>query len=74
MYNKIFKVDKNNMNLDLMYLRNLLEDPNVKQNEIIKACISTNLNILKNHKSIILNIDVACLGFSDIKHVNFSKK
>jgi hypothetical protein len=74
MYKKLFNVDKNNINLDLNYLRKLLEDRNVKQNEIIKSAISTNHNILKNHKSIIMNINVDCVCIDDIKYFSFFKK
>jgi hypothetical protein len=74
MFNKLFNVNKNNINFDLLYLRKLLEDPNIKQNEIIKSAISTNRNILKIHKSIILNINVACVRIEDMKYFSFLKK
>ena len=74
MNKKLFNVDKNNINLDLNYLRKLLEDRNVKQKEIIKSAISTNQNILKNYKSIIMNINVACVRIDDMKYFSFFKK
>ncbi len=72
MYNKLLKVKKNKITINLDYFRSIYNDDN--DYEIIEKIIKINDNVLTKYKTFIYIVPMNSLSITDIYYLNFYKK